>query len=261
VISRSSRVSSAQSGRLLVSSANPADARSAQPQAALVRRPLALAGGFLVAGGACTLAALSLPPLWAIVTAQTARQVRLIGEHQGAWQLGLLLWGISAALTMPGMLSLASALRGSSTTGARGLPAADAALRAAEGLFAVGTGLWLANLAFGETTAVSVAAAVRGGSAIPGWFQPVQEWASGLWQVGAPMLGLSLMLYGLAIRAAAMLPSWAGWLALALGIFVIMTAAVWQGTPPFLIYLLGTLPLGIAAVLRTRTPGQNVLSS
>jgi len=47
-----------------------------------------------------------------------------------------------------------------------------------------------------------------------------------------------------------MLPSWAGWLGLAAGILVIISSALSHGTPPFLIYLLATLPLGIAAAVR-----------
>jgi hypothetical protein len=82
-----------------------------------------------------------------------------------------------------------------------------------------------------------------------------QQWASGLWQIGAPMLGLSLILYGLVIRATAILPSRAGWLALAAGTVVIISPASLRGTPPFLIYLLATLPLGVVAVLRARVPG------
>jgi hypothetical protein len=147
---------------------------------------------------------------------------------------------------------LSSALRSPATAAGRRLPFTDAALQAADGLFAVGSGLWLANLAFGASAAVSVADTVRGGSTIPGWFQPVQQWAGGLWQVGAPMLGLSLVLYRLVIRVGAMLPSWAGWLALATGTVVIVSLASVRGTPPFLIYLLATLPLGVAAVFHAR---------
>jgi hypothetical protein len=63
------------------------------------------------------------------------------------------------------------------------------------------------------------------------------------------MLGLSLILYGLVIRATAILPSRAGWLALAAGTVVIISSAPSRGTPPFLIYLLATLPLGVVPVL------------
>ena len=59
------------------------------PDAALARAQLAIAGGLLVAGGACTVAALSLPPLWSIVTAGVTEEVRLIGQHRGVWQLGI----------------------------------------------------------------------------------------------------------------------------------------------------------------------------
>jgi|GEM_PF-3001353 hypothetical protein len=219
------------------------------------RTQLALAGGLLVAGGACTVAALSLPPLWSVVTADVSREVRLIGEHRGVWQLGLWLWAFSAGLTMPGMLALASALRGSASavTGRR-LPLADAALAAAAGLFIAGSVLWLSNIAFGASAAVSAADMVRAGAAIPGWFQPVQQWASALWQAGAPLLALSLILYGLVIRASATLPSWAGWLAMAAGAIVLVSFAPLGGTPPFVIYLLATLPLGVVAVLRVMLP-------
>jgi hypothetical protein len=217
------------------------------------RTQLALAGALLVAGGACTVAALSLPPLWSIVTSGISREVRLIGEHRGAWQLGLWLWALSAGLTMPGMLALASALRGSvSAVTGRRLPLADATLAAAAGMFVAGSVLWLANVAFGASVAVSVADTVRGGGAIPDWFAPVQQWASALWQAGAPMLALSLILYGLVVRAGVTLPSWAGWLVIAAGAIVLVSFAPLGGTPPFVIYLLATLPLGVVAVLRAR---------
>jgi hypothetical protein len=156
---------------------------------------------------------------------------------------------------MPGMLALASALRGSASavTGRR-LPLADAALAAAAGLFIAGSVLWLSNIAFGASAAVSAADMVRAGGAIPGWFQPVQQWASALWQAGAPLLALSLILYGLVIRASATLPSWAGWLAMAAGAIVLVSFAPLGGTPPFVIYLLATLPLGVVAVLRVMLP-------
>jgi len=223
------------------------------PEAAYGRGQLMLAGGFLVAGGACTLAALALPPLWSIVTAGTTQEVRLIGLHRTIWQLGLWLWALSAGLTMPGMLALASALSNPAAGTRARSTGTDPALRAAAGLFAAGSVLWLANIAFGASVAVSVANTVRGGGTIPGWFQPVQQWADALWQIGAPMLGLSLVLYGLIIRTGtAALPSWAGWLSVAAGAIVICFTPL-GGTPPFLIYLLATLPLGAAALFRART--------
>ena len=223
------------------------------PDAALARAQLAIAGGLLVAGGACTMAALSLPPLWSIVTAGVTEEVRLIGQHRGVWQLGIWLWAASAGLTMPGMLTLASALNGSATGAMRGrLAPASAISAAAAGLFVAGSVLWLSNLAFGGSVAVSVADMVRGGGVIPDWFQPVQQWASAFWQAGAPLLGLSLILYGLVIRGGTILPSWAGWLAIAAGGLILAIFVPLGGAPPFLIYLLGTLPLGVAAILRSR---------
>ncbi len=116
------------------------------------------------------------------------------------------------------MLTLASALNGSATGAMRGRPApASAISAAAAGLFVAGSVLWLSNLAFGGSVAISVADMMRGGGEIPDWFQPVQQWASAFWQVGAPLLGLSLILYGLVIRGGTLLPSWAGWLAIAAG--------------------------------------------
>lgn len=223
------------------------------PETISARTQLALAGALLVAGGACTVAALSLPALWSIVTSGVSREVRLIGEHQGTWLLGVWLWAFSAGLTMPGMLALASALRVSaaSATGRR-RPLADAALAAAAGLFVAGSVLWLSNIAFGASVAVSVADTVRAGGTIPGWFAPVQQWASDLWQAGAPLLALSLILYGLVIRAGATFLPWAGWLAMAAGAIVLVSFAPLGGTPPFVIYLLATLPLGVAAVLHAR---------
>jgi len=221
------------------------------PDAALARSQLAIAGGLLLAGGACTVAALSLPPLWSIVTAGVTEEVRLIGQHRGVWQLGIWLWAASAALTLPGMLTLASALNGSAAGAMRGrLAPASAISGTAAGLFVAGSVLWLSNLAFGGSAAVTVADMVRGGGVIPDWFQPVQQWANALWQAGAPLLGLSLILYGLVIRGGTILPSWAGWLAIAAGGLVLAIFAPLGGAPPFLIYLLGTLPLGIAAILR-----------
>jgi hypothetical protein len=73
----------------------------------------------------------------------------------------------------------------------------------------------MTNLAFGASATISAADYLRAGGTILGWFQPAQQSASALWFAGAPMLGLSLILYGLVIRAAAALPSWAGWLAAA----------------------------------------------
>ena len=69
-----------------------------------------------------------------------------------------------------------------------------------------------------------------------------------------PLLALSLILYGLVIRASATLPSWAGWLAMAAGAIVLVSFAPLGGTPPFVIYLLATLPLGVVAVLRVMLP-------
>lgn len=223
------------------------------PDAALARARLAIAGGLLVVGGACAVAALSLPPLWSIVTAGVTAEVRLIGQHRGVWQLGIWLWAASAGLTLPGMLVLASALSGSATGAMRGrLAPAGAVSAAAAGLFVAGSVLWLSNLAFGGSVAVSVADMVRGGGVMPDWFQPVQQWASALWQAGAPLLGLSLIFYGLVILGGTVVPCWAGWLAIAAGGLILAIFVPLGGAPPFLIYLLGTLPLGVAATVRSR---------
>jgi hypothetical protein len=221
------------------------------PDTALARAQLAIAGGLLVVGGACTVAALSLPPLWSIVTAGVTEEVRLIGQHRGVWQLGIWLWAASAGLTLPGMIMLASAVTGSAGVMRGRLAPAIAASGAGVGLFVAGSVLWLSNLAFGGSVAVSVATSVRGGGVIPEWFQPVQQWASTLWQAGAPLLGLSLIFYGLVIRGGTILPGWAGWLAIAAGGLILAIFAPLGGAPPFLIYLLGTLPLGVAAIFRS----------
>jgi hypothetical protein len=184
-------------------SGQPAAGICPGPDAALAGARLAIAGGLLVAGGACAVAALSLPPLWSIVTAGVTEEVRLIGQHRGVWQLGIWLWAASAGLTMPGMLTLASAVSGSAAGAMRGrLAPASAVSAAAAGLFVAGSVLWLSNLAFGESVAVSVADI--------------------------------------------------GWLAIAAGGLILAIFVPLGGAPPFLIYLLGTVPLGVAAILRSR---------
>jgi len=52
-------------------------------------------------------------------------------------------------------------------------------------------------------------------------------------------------------------PTWAGWLALVSGALVIISSVLSGRTPPFLIYLLATLPLGVAAALRALVPARS----
>jgi Domain of unknown function (DUF4386) len=232
----------------------PGPVKDAAPGLVQGRKQLDLSGGLLVAGGACTLAALALPPLWSVVTAPSlGQELQLIGEHRDVVLMGYWLWALSASLTLPGMLALASALRDFPASGSvRSMPAAHATLAAASGLFVAGSVLWLSDISFGASAAISVADGVRHGGTIPDWFQPVQQWASSLWVVGAPLLGLSLILYGLVIRTGIVLPRWMGWVAIGSGVVAVVSSVVSGGTPPFVIYLLIALPLGVAALLRAR---------
>ena len=151
------------------------------------------------------------------------------------------------------MLALASALRDfPAAAPARGMPAAHAILAAASGLFVAGSVLWLSDISFGASAAISVADRVRHGGTIPDWFQPIQQWASSLWVVGAPLLGLSLIMCGLVIRTGMVLPPWLGWVAIGSGVVAMVSSVVLGSTPPFVIYLLVALPLGVAALIRAR---------
>lgn len=164
------------------------DARVGQPE-------MASAALWLLLGGVCTLAALSVPVLWSIVSTDSV------------------------------------------TGGAA--------------LFVAGTVLWLVQLSFTAAT-VAVATATGGRAPLPDSYVPVQAWAGTVFEAACGLLGLALVLYGLAIRASDALSPVVAWLSPLAGALVLVTFGPLGGTPPFLVYLLATLPLGVAALVFTR---------
>ncbi len=121
---------------------------------------------------------------------------------------------------------------------------------AAVGGYLVGLIGWVFGLVI-QTTALSAAAAERAESGVtPVWIQPFWNaayLAEGAWIVAA---NLAYAVIGLAIVGSGLLPGWAGWTALALGVAIaIVVVATRNGFPQ----LAGLAPfiIGVAAVLES----------
>jgi hypothetical protein len=109
--------------------------------------------------GFCAAMAALYPGLSSIWTTRPERAVRLISDHEGAWELANRMFAVGIGGTLAGLAVLARVLDRASPGSA--LPAVGTAFAIA------GSVVWIANLAYRLTVTVRVADLVHHNSPLP----------------------------------------------------------------------------------------------
>lgn len=201
---------------------------------------LTFVGAALTTGGTAVLIAAFLPSLYPVWTARGVNAVTLISRHRGSWLLANWLFAVGAWLTLAGLAAFAALLGRHPGTSA--LPAA------ALTLMVLASTLWTVNLAFRLTVTIRAVDALSVDGAVPDWYEPVNAWAGGLWCAAAVTGTSATVAFGLATIGANVLPSWTGWLAIALGLVILGLFAATRDVPPILLYLAPTT-YGVTALI------------
>ncbi len=204
-------------------------------------RALLGVGAALVLGFCCAAVAALYPNLSSIWTARPDRAVRLIADHEGAWEFANWMFAVGIGGTLAGLAMLARVLDRAAPGSA--LPAVATALVVA------GSAVWIANLAYRLTVTVRVADAVHSGVPIPKWYADVTGWADGgLLGAAGLLFGVAVLMFGVRIAVSRVLSRWTGWFAAVVGLFLIGQFVVARDVVPALIYL-APLPAGVAALV------------
>lgn len=173
-----------------------------------------------------------------VIFGQPPREwLRLVGEHADMWTWATIPFMAGPIVTVLGFAGLQTLLRGAGDQGygQLGLMA-----------FAFGAALWVINLAARLTIDPWATKALTATGAIPDVYTVVSSWMGVLYVIYTILTFVGLSLYGVAILNSTLLPGWAGWVAVAYGIFGLVYFAVTRDAPPFMHYL---VPIVIGVLL------------
>jgi hypothetical protein len=194
-----------------------------------MRTELFAVGGLLGAGGLCVILAALFPQLYRVWWRRGEDALPLVARRTGIWRFANWLCAIGAGLTLPGLAGLARVIDRQEPEGFLPTPALI--------MFALGTVLWLANLAFRLTVTATEAARYRIGEEIGDWYEPLSTWVSGLWHIGAMLCALGLVGFGVALVMTDLMPVWVGWASVGVGALIVGLFILTDGVPVILLYV------------------------
>lgn len=218
----------------------------------MTRGQARLTGVLLLLAGLLPLAGVLDPDLWRTFSGTDEQALRAIADHPASTEVAGFLIGAGFVLAIPAVTGLAHLID---------TPAA----RLAAPLFAVGTALTLADIAFGLKVSYDLATAtaplnVPLSVPLPSWYAPLNAWGSALFTAGTGLLaGTALLVLGIEIIRRDAPARWSGWVAVAAGALLLGQAAAFGGLLPAPQFL-ALLALGLATLTRSRTttsPDQN----
>lgn len=151
--------------------------------------------------------------------------LRLIFEHQDAWRWGAILWITGMVVTLMGLPLLTNLLR---TAGDPGF--AQAGLLA----FTVSIALWIFSLGFRASVDIWAARTAATTHAVPGSYALLSAWSDALFIDFTVVAFVALALYGGAILASSLLPSWAGWVSIIFALGGLTHLAITRDSYPVL---------------------------
>jgi hypothetical protein len=175
-----------------------------------------------------------------VIFGQPPREwLRLVFEHQALWRVASILFIAGVTTTLLGL-----ALFGSLLAKAGAPSFAQAGLIA----YMVGAVMFVINLAARLTVDPWAAKATAETDAIPEAYAPLTMWIGALFVIFTILTFTGLAIYGGAVLATGLLPSWSGWLAIVYGLGGLGLLAAIRDAPPFLQYLMPIL-LGVLLLL------------
>lgn len=165
--------------------------------------------------------------------------LRLIYKYTPTWRAATIVFIVGTLLTLFGWVLLERLL---DRAGDPGL--------ARVGLFAltIGATLWVIAMAFRLSAEVWAAQAAAAANAVPESYTPLSAWSSALFVIYTVLTFGGLALFGAAMLASHLLPSWLGWLSIVYGLAGLVLLGVTRDSPPFLHYL-PTLVIGVTLML------------
>lgn len=194
-----------------------------------MRTELFAVGGLLGAGGLCVVLASLFPQLYRVWWRRGEDALPLVARRTGIWRFANWLFAVGAGLTLPGLAGLARVIDRQEPEGFLPTPALI--------MFAVGSVLWLANLAFRLSVTATEAEAYRHGAEIGDWYEPLSRWVSGLWHAGAILCSLGLLGFGISLVMTDLMPFWVGWTSVGAGALIVGLFILTDGVPPILLYV------------------------
>lgn len=169
---------------------------------------LRIAGAFLLAGGIVFVIGALSPP-WEQWYAPVQRALEVIGTHRLAWYWIHGCFALGVILTIFGFVALAHGLRDTRAGVLASLVAAA---------YVTGAVFWLVNIAFRGTVQVSAALEVVRTGAVPTEYEPLRRWAGLLFSLYMLLAYLASAGLGWLMLGAALVPRWAAWLAVIVGV-------------------------------------------
>jgi hypothetical protein len=202
-----------------------------------MRAQFRVTGALLLLAGMLPLAGVLNPAVWkAFGTNEEALQA--VADHPLSTQVSSLLIGAGFAVAIPAVAALARVLD-------------TFVARLAVPLFAAGTGLTLADIAFGLKVSYDLAIGASN-VPLPSWYGPMNDWGDALFTTGTGVLGAAALLacgWELVRRRA--LARWSGWITVAAAVAMLGQVAAFGALLPFPQFLT-FLALGAAVLLRSR---------
>lgn len=194
-----------------------------------MRTELFAVGGLLGAGGLSVFIAALFPPLYRVWWTRGEDALPLVARRTRMWKFANWLFAIGAGLTLPGLAMLARVLDRTEPNDFLPTPALV--------LFAAGTVLWLANVAFRLTVTAAEARIYREDTTVPDWYEPLSNWVSGLWHAGALLCAVALVGFGVSIIRTGLMFDWVGWTSVGVGALIVGLFILTDGVPPILLYV------------------------
>jgi len=200
-------------------------------------------GWLLIAGAVVFWAGAVTPPYRQWMGVSIEEYLTIVGTNLRNWYTMHALFGAGAILAAAGLAGLTSVLRaaGDRTWSAVALT-----------LFSIGVALWLVQVAFRVTIAPWAANELAREGHVPSIYPALQRWMGVLFGAFMIMGYLGLASYGAAVLQTALLPRWAGWVAVVFGILAVPGFATVVFQPPLMLFVVPFV-LGVA-VLRAASP-------
>lgn len=151
--------------------------------------------------------------------------LRLIFEHQDAWRWGAVLWIAGMVATLLGLPLLTDLLR---STGDPGF--AQAGLLA----FTLSIVLWIISLSFRASVDIWAARTAAATHSAPESYAPLSAWSGALFIIFTVVAFAALAMYGGAIFASSLLPSWVGWASIIFALCGLAHLAITRDSYPVL---------------------------
>lgn len=206
---------------------------------------LRIAAYLLVAGWLVFWAGAFTPPWRWWYGIPTDEYLQMISAHRVVWRWIAAAFATGVVCTALGLTALRSALQGHD-----GSVWSDLGLT----LFAIGSVVWLASIAFRATATVSAAEAITTSGTVPEWFVPLRGWSGALFGIYMVLAYVAVAAFGKALLASGIVPAWLAWAHIVFGLVgaVGFVARVPVFDPPLMIHL---LPGILGVVLLIRPPG------